>query len=355
MKKYLGIDVHTNSSTWCLIGENGEVLDEGKVPTTVPDLQELVKELTKDGELVVGQEVGGMAYFVRDAMTAPGVQVLSFNAQHLRVIAASRKKTDRRDAYWIAKTLQTGMTPHPVYLPTGEVRELRELLKRRRTVQRDRNRWQYRARAYFRANGFKIRTGGHYLRKAMDKLVQRPDGVDTIQLEGLGLCERYDTMLSEELAHIDAMLKVRTEGIDAIERLMTIPGVGHLIATSIYAWVGDIGRFPNAKSLAAYAGVVPTVRQSGDVNRSGGITKEGAKSLRATIVQGAHIIMNQCRSDEAKPLQAIGERIRGSRGRKKIATVALARHTLRIAYYILRDGTVYDPKRIRFGRSEQAV
>ena len=189
----------------------------------------------------------------------------------------------------------------------------------------------------------------------MDKLVQRPDGVDTIQLEGLGLCERYDTMLSEELAHIDAMLKVRTEGIDAIERLMTIPGVGHLIATSIYAWVGDIGRFPNAKSLAAYAGVVPTVRQSGDVNRSGGITKEGAKSLRATIVQGAHIIMNQCRSDEAKPLQAIGERIRGSRGRKKIATVALARHTLRIAYYILRDGTVYDPKRIRFGRSEQAV
>src|SRR5690606_15413114 len=51
---------------------------------------------------------------------------------------------DKRDAYWIAKALQTGMTPHPVYIPDGNIRELRRLLARRRMITRDRTRWQYR-------------------------------------------------------------------------------------------------------------------------------------------------------------------------------------------------------------------
>jgi hypothetical protein len=64
--------------------------------------------------------VGTLTYLVPDALTAAGTTILSFNAHQLRMIAASRKKTDRRDAYWIAKALQSGMYPHPVYVPTGE-------------------------------------------------------------------------------------------------------------------------------------------------------------------------------------------------------------------------------------------
>jgi transposase len=110
--------------------------------------------------------------------------------------------------------------------------------------------------------------------------------------------------------------------------------------------VGDVRRFPNAKALAAYAGLVPSVRQSGDVQRLGSITKTGSKALRSTLVQAAHVTASRCRSPEAEPLQAIAERVRGSRGRRKIAIVALARHLLRIAYYVLRDGTVYEAKRL---------
>ena len=72
---------------------------------------------------------------------------------HLQVIAASRKKTDRRDAYWIARTLQTGMTPHPVYIPTGHVRRLRNLLSRREAVAREQRRWLLRARAHLEVAG----------------------------------------------------------------------------------------------------------------------------------------------------------------------------------------------------------
>jgi len=134
---------------------------------------------------------------------------------------------------------------------------------------------------------------------------------------------------------------------EAIGRLRTIPGVGELTATTIYAWVGDVRRFPDAKALAAYAGLVPSIRQSGEVQRLGSITKTGSKALRSTLVQAAHVLMSRCRSAETKPLQAIGERVHTSRGRRKIATVALARHILRIAYYLLRDNTIYEPGRLR--------
>jgi transposase len=115
---------------------------------------------------------------VHDAVTGAGVEVLSFNAHHLRMIASSRKKTDRRDAYWIARALQTGMHPHPVYLPNGEIREPRALLTRRRMIQTDRNRWQYRARCALRASGYKVCTGGHSLRRALQELLTSPQGND---------------------------------------------------------------------------------------------------------------------------------------------------------------------------------
>jgi hypothetical protein len=91
--EYLGIDVHTKARVWCLLGEGGEVRARGRVET--------------------------MAHLVHDAIAGAGAEILSFNAHPLRVIASSRKKTDRRDAYWIARALQTGMHPHPVYIPTG--------------------------------------------------------------------------------------------------------------------------------------------------------------------------------------------------------------------------------------------
>ena len=100
--RYLGIDVHSKACVWCLLNAQGEIVEQGSTETTIPALQALVTRLGKDDELLAGQEVGAMAYLVHDALKEAGVRLLSFNAAHLRMIAASRKKTDRRDAYWIA-------------------------------------------------------------------------------------------------------------------------------------------------------------------------------------------------------------------------------------------------------------
>ncbi len=351
--KYLGMDVHSSATVWCLLNERGEEEGHGKVATTKEALREMVESLSREGELLVGQEVGTMSHYVHDAVTACGVRILSFNAQHLRMIASSRKKTDRRDAYWIAKALQTGMMPHPVYIPREKERRLRALLSMRDGVMRERHRWLVRARSYLKATGIQGSRGASVGKALAREVVDHPEGQDPYLVASLELCDRHERLLTLELKDIDAKLRKETQGIDEIRRLITIPGVGHLVATVIYAWVGDIKRFRNARVLASYAGLVTSVWQTGETLRSGHITKQGSPALRRMLVQAAQVLMWRCHSPEAEPLQAIAMRVYQSRHRNKIAVVALARNILRVSYYVLRDGTVYDPKLLRSVKREE--
>ena len=148
-----------------------------------------------------------MSYFVHDVLTAAGTKLLSFNAAQLRMIAASRKKTDRRDAYWIAKALGSGMYPHPVYIPTGKIRELRALLSRRQQMlQAERNRWQYRARAALRGCGRRVRTGKHHLRRSLKAYLEVDCGLAGDLRELLALCQRQETSLSLEVRCLEVSL-----------------------------------------------------------------------------------------------------------------------------------------------------
>ncbi len=348
---YLGIDVHVKTSVWCLLDANGEVLERGKSDTTAPALTALITNLSADSELLAGQEVGKLSYFVHDVLTAAGVKLLSFNAYQLRMIASSRKKTDKRDSYWIAKALQSGMMPHPVYIPTGDVRLLRNLLSQRQSLSVERRRWLARARAHLQAAGHKTR-----ILRSVPKLVEAAlagsDGVEEHLAASLDCCARMEAAVNAELALVDKRLMNLASQNDDIQRLKTIPGVGDIVAITLYAWVGDISRFPRASQLSAYAGLVPSAWQSGDTRRSGGITKEGASQLRSVLVQSGHTLLSRCNTEEAKPLKDIAMRVHTSRARYKIAVVAAARHILRVAYYVLRDGTRYDPKRLRSATTE---
>ena len=135
----------------------------------------------------------------------------------------------------------------------------------------------------------------------------------------------------------------------------TIPSVGEKVALVIYAWFGDVTRFRGARELASYAGLVPSVRQSGKSETLGGITRMGSPQLRSMLVQSGHMLLGRCRGEPGSlsaPLKALALRIETARARRKIAVVAAARHILRIAYYVMRDGTSYDPERLSQPRTE---
>jgi len=159
-----------------------------------------------------------------------------------------------------------------------------------------------------------------------------------------------------ELRKLEKTLYAEAKRIDAVRRLRTIPAVGPWVGLAIYAWVGDITRFRNARLLTAYAGLVPAVHQSGESTRSGSITKEGSRALRSVLVQAGHVLLFRCGSENARPLRELPQRVHTARVRRKIAVVAAARFILRTAFYILRDGTNYDPTRLRrTAQKEQAT
>jgi transposase len=299
------MDVHGKATVFCLLNAEGEVVDRGSLPTTAPDLTKLIQRLSSIDTLLCGQEVGTMTYFVHDVVTSAGAKILSFNAQHLRMIAASRKKTDRRDAYWIAKSLQTGLMPHAVHIPTTEVRRLRSLLAQRRSLAAERKRWLLRARSHLRAIGTPIAKGAGKITRKLEQLLACPDGLDADRADALELRARQEQQLRAELRKLEKTLYGEARRIDAVRRLRTSPAVGPWVGLALYAWVGDIRRFRNARLLSAYAGLVPSVHQSCESTRLGSITKEGSSTLRSVLVQAGHVLLFRCGSDDARPLREL--------------------------------------------------
>jgi transposase len=352
--KYVGMDVHGKATVYCVLDAEGQVVERGSIETTAPALTSLVARLLATDELTCGQEVGTMSHFVHDVVTTAGARILSFNAQHLRMIASSRKKTDKRDAFWIAKCLQTGMMPHPVHIPTTEVRRLRSLLAQRISIASERKRWMLRARSHLRAIGTPLAKGAWKITRKLEEILSGPCGLDAYRAEALELCARQEQSLRTELRRIEKTLFAEARRIDAVRRLRTIPSVGPWVALAIYAGVGDIRRFRSARLLTSYAGLVPSVHQSGESMRTGGITKEGSAALRSVLVQAGHVLLFRCTSDDAQPLRQLAQRVHVSRVRRKIAVVAAARFLLRTAFYILRDGTTYDPQRLGGAAKEQS-
>jgi transposase len=263
------------------------------------------------------------------------------------MIASSRKKTDKRDAYWIAKALCTGMMPAPVYMPVGEVRELRALLSRRRAIASERTRWLVRARSHLQAWGHPPAQAHRTVERLVASALKEPEGISETLAQSLDLCRRLHSALSMELEQIDALLHERAKASEEVQRLMTIPAVGERVALMIHAWVGDVTRFKSARELASYAGLVPSVRQSGSTHSLGGITRMGSPALRSMLVQAGHVLLFRCASEPSLPLKALAQRVHTVRARRKIAVVAAARYILRTAYYVLRDKTSYDPARLR--------
>ena len=340
--RYLGMDVHAKSTVWCLVDQQGEVRREGKVATTAAALTALVQELGRDEELLAGQEVGTLTYLVYDALTAAGTRILSFNAHQLRMIAASRKKTDRRDAYWIAKALQSGMYPASGLRPDrgdpGTARAAQPAARPARGLPAVAlsGAGLSARRGLSRGGGDRRVAGGPRARERTDGGVpgRRPlsaAGGDTAggtPARGRGAGEPGRVDRRRAAAHDDP--RHRRACRDRDLRLG-----------------GRREALPDGEEAGGLRGVGPDGAAERDRGPRGRHHEAGGPGVAAGLVQASHVLLARCRRAEAAPLQTIGLRIRGSRGRRKIAVVALARHLLRIAYYILRDGTTYDAVRLR--------
>ncbi|MBI4610104.1 MAG: IS110 family transposase [Candidatus Rokubacteria bacterium] len=149
--------------------------------------------------------------------------------------------------------------------------------------------------------------------------------------------------LNRQLAYSDATIEHVAAHDERVQRLRTVPSVGPVTAAAFVATIDDVQRFAHAHQLAAYLGLVPRENSSGDTQRRGPITKAGSSRTRWLLIQAAVSILRR-RPPEAEALRTWALHIAARRG-KHVAIVALARRLAGILYALLRDGTVFTPRR----------
>lgn len=255
-------------------------------------------------------------------------RVVLANAADVRAIAHARVKCDRFDAATLARLLAAGMLDG-VWVPDEEIGALRRRIARRAALVRQRTRAKNEVHAVImRCLLGRPTASDLFGRKGRAWLAGQE--LPPAEEETVAGCLRQVDFLGAEIEAIDARLAEFALSSPEARRLMTIPGVDVACACTLIAAIGDIRRFDAPRKLAAYLGLDPRVRQSGErPARHGRISKRGNAHARHVLVEAGWQAMRT-----PGPLRAFGERIRARKG-SQVAAVAIARKIATIAWQML--------------------
>jgi transposase len=338
---YAGIDAHVKSSTIWIVDRRGRKVSSSTVMTNAEGFAAGLGRWARKG-LKAAVEASGITPWICQLLKDLGAKVVVVNPNRIRLIAESRKKCDRVDAGLLAELLRLGGLPE-VHQPSIEARRLRTELSVRRQLVRQRTGLVNQARGLVRGWGVILPARFFQSRGGWKDLAAKrlPEYLGPLLETMKGVYEE----LTRAIRQVEATLRKRESSDERIGRLETIPGVGRLSALTLVAAVDKIDRFARAKELTAYNGIVPTVRSSGEREQQGSITRQGRSEVRGVWIQAAHSLVRS-RQPAALPLQTWFWKVARRRG-VRTGIVALARKMLSLAFYLLRDGTQYDPLRLR--------
>lgn len=363
-----GLDVHQKMVVACLMKSSatGAVQKETRTFSTMTaDLLMLADWLSEEGCTHVAMELTGVYWKPIYNLLEGLFELMVVNAQHIKAIPG--RKTDVRDAEWVADLLRHGLL-RGSFIPSAPQRELRELTRYRRTLVEERARLLNRVQKTLEDANLKLAAvvtdiSGVSARAMLEALLAgQTDPMVLANLARGRLREKREAlsqallgrfkphhafMLTEHLSHLDylseaiervnAELEARLAEAEGVVTLLdTIPGISRHIAQVIVAELGaDVDRFPSPRHLASWAGLCPGNNESAG-KRYSGRTRKGSPYLRQTLVEAAH---GAARTKDTY-LSAQYRHIAARRGRRR-ALVALAHTLLTIVYYVLKRQEPY--------------
>jgi transposase len=336
---YVGLDIHTKHIAVCVLSEAGKVVQRARV-RGIDEMLRLLEGLPDRFEVCYEASCGYGHY--HDLLQPLAARVLVAHPGQLRLIFRSKSKNDRNDAERLAKLLYLGETP-TVHVPSLDVRTWRELINCRSQVIAKRTRAKNALRALLRGAGVAPpKSPGLWTKKGLAWLRQLELPTASQQLRRDLLLEEVES-LNSQVRRIEQELNRRAQQTPAVARLRSIPGVGIRTAEAVAAFIDDPHRFPHAKAVGSYFGLVPCQDQSGDKNRLGHITREGPAVVRQLVAEATWQAVRR-----SPTVRAFFERTqRGDPQRKKIAVVATAHYLVRVMWALLKRGTVWQENEAR--------
>lgn len=329
---YVGLDVHTKRSTYCILDGNGKKVKSATVRGPW-DKVLFALTLVPKPFAVCFEASTGYGYLHR-RLSAMAEKVVVAHPGQLRLIFRSKRKNDRVDAEKLAKLLFLDEVP-PVWVPSVDVQAWRSTIEKRQGFVGDRTRAKNRLRGLLRSHGITA-PKGLWTKKGMAWLrsVDVPTVLERVQRD----------LLADEVDFLTAAIKRLERALAEIARehagvglLMTIPGVGIRTAEAVVAYIDDPERFRFNKAVGSYFGLVPCQDQSAGRNRLGHITRQGPPTVRKLLTEATWQAIRR-----SPRVQAYFQRVqRADPDRKKIALVATAHYLLRVMHIMLRTGEVW--------------
>ena len=271
---HAGMDMHKRFSVVTVVDDDGkEVITGKKLANQEEELLAFFNGLGKEVRVVL--EAGQNWMWMCDLLDGCGIDNVLCHPLKTKAIATAKIKTDKLDSRILSQLLRAGFIPQ-AYKPEAEIRSLRELMRYRAFLVRERT---------------KTKNAVHALLTRIN--IQQPYS-DLFGRAGLAYLEdlslppqkrflldgylRVLADLTREISRADKKIAQEYRASDEARLLTTMPGVGSLLALFILSEIGDISRFHTAKQLSSHAGLVPSTAQSGGKVRHGRITRQGSPS-----------------------------------------------------------------------------
>jgi transposase len=288
-------------------------------------------------------EACGTAHFWARHAQAFGHRVILLPPHTVRPYVP-RNKTDRADVDGLLEASRNERI-RPVPVKTIAQQTIGSMHRLRSTWQAARTARLNTIRGLLRELGIAIPVGARQVLPRLAELLGEPDGPLPATLHPV-LREASDEIreLERRIRAVEKQLDAIAEQTPVVARLLTIPGIGLLTATALYAHVGDVVRFPSARHFACYLGLTPREHSTGMRRRLGAISKQGDSYLRMLLTHGARAVLLRARRLQTPPpLHAWAVQVAQRRGHNK-AAIAVANKLARIAWAVWRSGADFTPR-----------
>jgi transposase len=334
----IGCDFHPSWQQVCwLDSETGET-GERKLVHAEGEAERFYRQVPAPA--LVGMEATGNSHWLVDLLAEIGHELWVGDAAQIRASYVRQQKTDKRDAAHIMKLLAEGRFPR-IWMPSSEVRDLRQLLLHRYKLVIIRTRVKNELQHLCLNQGVqrKRKLWSQAGQKLLRELPLRPWAArrrdDLLRLMA---------MLDQQIEPMDAAVKAEALRDKMALLLQSQPGVGPVTSLAYVLTMGDVSRFPRGKQVASYLGLIPREHSSGGRQKLGAITKQGNRMLRMLLVEAAQTTVRLDPGFRKQYLHRCHQKPKG------VAKVAAARKLAVRLYWMLRTQTGY-PEIVRIESS----
>ena len=346
MKTYVGIDLHSTNSYFAVVNDNGDRLFHRRISNNKDSIMDALERIQKFGEISsLAVESTYNWYWLVDLLIDHDLNVKLANPSQIKQYEGIKHTNDKSDAYFLADLLRLNILPSGWICPKSE-RSVRDLLRTRLQLVQKRTSFKNSLSSIIaRHTGSKVASS-----KILDMPINEISNLvnDSFVLLRIGHLKAQVFSLDHAIKMIEKKSLKTLQLKREYQALLSVPGIGPVLAMTIMVETGDIKRFPKSGNYTSYCRCVDSRRTSNGKNKGKNNRKNGSRYLSWAYSEAAMNLKRYCTS-----ANRYWQR-KKAKGPVMLANKSLAAKLTKACYYMIRDNTEFDTKKL-FGYEDETL